>query len=335
MSRRPKLSIAIPTFNRTQMLREAIQSIVIASKGVENQIEILISDNGGLAENQTLCEEFKQSGIPFRYSKNETNIGMEPNILKALDLASGEYVWVFSDDDRMAPDAIEKVLERVFAGHDLIVTNFSIWDRSFKERRADWNFAIFEDRVFTNPSEVLGTFSCHFGYISCIVMKKSSLEDVSLEERNQFIGTGFSWIYSIYAGLLKHCSVAFISKSVVFNRSDNSTSYDWHHYFVTGTARVFRALKARGYPARAVRVANRRVLLDFVLYNLIGLRFEKIRRPGVLKLLFKAYSNEWIFWFACVPILILPFFILKMNRDVVIRLPQIIKRRRPTVLAVE
>lgn len=329
-----RLSFAIPTYNRPQALREAVQSIVVAATGFEDQVDITITDNGDGTAAKDAIQEASQSKVRIRYIKNEVNIGAERNLLKAVDMTEGEYIWNLSDDDRITSDAIKEVFKRIDAGHNLIICNFSIWSKDYSEVKVANNFRTVDDMTFTRADEALGRFSVQAGYISCVIMKRTSLYSVPISERDSFIGTGFPWLYPIYASLLSHCSVAFIAKLIVQNRSDNSVSYDWHNFFINGTTRIFKALQAKGYSPRAVRVANRRVILDYVIHNLLGLRLNKTKKRGLALLLVKAYPKEWLTWGVCLPIWTAPLSLVEKHRDDIIRLPYLLPVQRPTMLHV-
>ncbi len=51
-----------------------------------------------------------QQHLEIQYHKNESNIGVARNILKVVEMADGEFVWLLGDDDLLMPDAIDKVI---------------------------------------------------------------------------------------------------------------------------------------------------------------------------------------------------------------------------------
>ena len=105
---RPKLTIAIPTYNRAKQLEECIKR-VISYKG-ENEIEILISDNASSDDTQDIVHELKKLHPEILYYRNPQNLGFDGNFLNCFEHANGEYIWLLSDDDIILPGAIESVL---------------------------------------------------------------------------------------------------------------------------------------------------------------------------------------------------------------------------------
>jgi glycosyltransferase involved in cell wall biosynthesis len=99
----PKVSVIIPTFNRAAFLEKAIKSIISQNF---NSFEIIVSDNASTDNTEDLVKSFGSERII--YHKNEQNIGIVGNHNKALELATGEYIHIFSDDDLMNQDSILK-----------------------------------------------------------------------------------------------------------------------------------------------------------------------------------------------------------------------------------
>lgn len=111
-----KLSICIPTYNRSQWLTNCLESIRIASLSLDlnvtKQFEVCISDNGSSDETQIVISEFlKQSVFRVKTRANLTNQGIVRNFLDVVQLAEGEFVWLIGDDDLLMPDAIIELLE--------------------------------------------------------------------------------------------------------------------------------------------------------------------------------------------------------------------------------
>jgi hypothetical protein len=54
-----------------------------------------------------MVESYQKKYANIRYHRNEIRIGMIPSILNVAQMGSGEYIWLFSDDDIMDPTAIK------------------------------------------------------------------------------------------------------------------------------------------------------------------------------------------------------------------------------------
>jgi len=108
----PKVSIAIPTFNRVELLKRAVESVNFQDY---SNIEIIISDN---CSNDSTAQYLKtlQSNPLVIINQNSNNIGMVKNWDKCLELSSGEFFLLMSDDDYF----IEKnAINRLVSGFNL------------------------------------------------------------------------------------------------------------------------------------------------------------------------------------------------------------------------
>lgn len=88
------LSIAIPSFNRIDSLQKTLASLSSLAK--QDEIEILVVDNA--SDDGTwewLSSEHENLGIKIK--RNPFNFGIEGNVIQALVLATGRYIWLLSD----------------------------------------------------------------------------------------------------------------------------------------------------------------------------------------------------------------------------------------------
>lgn len=98
----PRVTVAIPTWNRAGYLRDALASVLTQTFA---DIEVLVSDNGSTDETAEVVASFGDPRV--RHLRLPENIGLLPNLARALHLGSAPYVTVFGDDDLMAPRNLE------------------------------------------------------------------------------------------------------------------------------------------------------------------------------------------------------------------------------------
>ena len=98
----PKFSFVIPTYKRGELLRYAIESILIQVAG-EN-VEILIGDNN--PERQNITEQYVSSLTDNRisYYKHQKNLGAAGTWTRVCQLAQGEWIIMLHDDDMLYSD---------------------------------------------------------------------------------------------------------------------------------------------------------------------------------------------------------------------------------------
>lgn len=118
---RPLLSIGIPTFNRATRLRVALEALLPQTKSCNEQVEVLVSDNASTDDTALVIEDFSRK-FSIRSSRNQNNLGPVSNMIHlATKMACGEYVWILGDDDLVAPDAVQRVLDTIRAHQNLDV----------------------------------------------------------------------------------------------------------------------------------------------------------------------------------------------------------------------
>ncbi len=106
-----KLTICIPTYNRSTHLNNCLNSIYLNGK-ILDDIDICISDNNSTDNTYEIINFFKNK-MNIKYNKNENNIGVARNILKSISMSNSEFCWVIGDDDLLFDNAVEEVLKKI------------------------------------------------------------------------------------------------------------------------------------------------------------------------------------------------------------------------------
>lgn len=124
------LSIIIPTYNRSNYLILNLQRLTDSIRRLRkfSEIEIVISNNHSIDNTDELIKEFIKSNPSFNisYYKQESNIGLEKNVLFVLDRAQGNYVMFLGDDDYISKEYLIEVLEKINLNTDtkVIIPSF-------------------------------------------------------------------------------------------------------------------------------------------------------------------------------------------------------------------
>lgn len=93
----PLVSVIIPTFNRKDLLKIAIDSVL---KQSYSNIEIIVTDNASSDGTCYLMEDYSVNNKCIKYIRRNENIGPHKNALYAYkEYAKGKYVFFLSDDD--------------------------------------------------------------------------------------------------------------------------------------------------------------------------------------------------------------------------------------------
>ena len=120
----PLVSIAIPTVNRLDYLKEAVGSALAQTYG---HVEVLIGDEGVSEAIGAWAGHAAEREPRIRYQRNPRRLGLAGNWNALADMARGEFTVIIGDDDRLLPNFVETLMTArgpktavVFANHYLI-----------------------------------------------------------------------------------------------------------------------------------------------------------------------------------------------------------------------
>lgn len=110
------VSIVIPTYDRPEYLKQAIESAI---RQTYQNTEIIISDNCSPKSPQYIVDSFQDPRI--RFHQNEKNLGASANIRNSMMLAKGKYVASLHDDNLWRPNFLERLVFHLETNSDLVL----------------------------------------------------------------------------------------------------------------------------------------------------------------------------------------------------------------------
>lgn len=114
----PLISVIVTTYNRKQLLKETIQSILNQSLG---DFELIVVDNFSDYSFFELMDSFKDDRIRCVQNKNDGIIAVNRNV--GIREAKGEYLAFCDDDDLWEPNKLELQMESLESkSADLVYT---------------------------------------------------------------------------------------------------------------------------------------------------------------------------------------------------------------------
>ena len=96
-----KFSVCIPTYNRAQFLKEAIESVLSQTY---SDFELVVYDDGSTDETEEVIRSFRDKRI--RYYKASENRGRPYARNSCIDLSKNEWLVWLDDDDKMEPELL-------------------------------------------------------------------------------------------------------------------------------------------------------------------------------------------------------------------------------------
>ena len=191
----PLVSIGLPTYNRPDRLRHALDCI---TSQTYTNLEIIVSDNASPGpETEQVINYFTQLDKRIKHFRQETNIGGTNNYKFVLNEARGKYFAWFADDDACDVNYIAELVSCLESRPDFVLAmcDVLIRDEINSTAREEKLTSIRVDKVENNWFTARKVF---FAYPTSNV---------------------FFCIYGIYrTQVLKECRLNFLSrwKQIVF-----------------------------------------------------------------------------------------------------------------------
>jgi glycosyltransferase involved in cell wall biosynthesis len=94
----PKVSVVIPTYNRSELLRRTLQSVLDQTF---TDFEVIVSDNASTDDTAEVMASFDDPRV--QYTRLPENIGMLGNLTRCFRLGDAPYVMLLHSDDLIRP----------------------------------------------------------------------------------------------------------------------------------------------------------------------------------------------------------------------------------------
>jgi glycosyltransferase involved in cell wall biosynthesis len=120
------LTIAIPTYNRPDKVTNTISRLL---PQLNSTVKIMVLDNCSKVNVKEYVTAQLGDDVlnKVHIIRHRVNIGGDANFQRCFELSETPYTWMLGDDDMVAENAVELILEEInnFQDHDLIGINFN------------------------------------------------------------------------------------------------------------------------------------------------------------------------------------------------------------------
>ena len=106
----PKVTIGIPTYNRSKFLRRCLKNVLLQTY---KDFVIAVSDNNSDDDTEQVVKEFQKTDNRISYYKQKENIGLLGNIVHGQKNFKTPYYCLLQDDDLLFPDALENLVNAI------------------------------------------------------------------------------------------------------------------------------------------------------------------------------------------------------------------------------
>lgn len=289
----PILSICIPTFNRSTLLNECLQSIIIAIEKKStyiNLVEIIISDNCSTDDTFIVANYFCQKYTFIRYYKNDKNV-IDLNFYLAAERSIGKYVWIFGDDDVFLSNTFDIIFEHLYNDYSLIISNYSLWDFKLSKCLKESYLQRSKIKQIKDHNILMKLFGLRLAFISCIIIKRDSFLSFDKEIYTNNIHTGFPFLLTVYFSQINNCKAFFITDTLFIQRGNfkHASKEWWYKVFLIGSNSIFDMLKNYGYKDSAITSAKLKILNSDIKEDIIYRKVNNDNINFVFKNLLKIY----------------------------------------------
>jgi abequosyltransferase len=298
-----KLSICIPTYNFGAFIAQTLDSII---PQLLPGVELVILDGGSSDNTPKVVRAFLDRGLPISYLRQEVRGGIDRDMARTVELARGEYCWLFSSDDIMKPGAIGIVLEEIQSGHDIYICGLTLCDFDMNVisehpvSRAGRGevFDLKRDADRRRYFRLAETTTALFSFMGSLIFKRERWHQHELERG--YINSLWAHVVRILRMIPNGLKVKYLGESLLNKRSGNDSFMERglvHRYAmaIDGYHRIANDIfGARSLEARHIR----RVLVnEFPPRIFFFLKEDSLKAgrgteiPEIDRLVHKAYCD--------------------------------------------
>jgi abequosyltransferase len=224
-----KLSVCIPTYNFGEFIGETLASIL---PQVVAGVEVVVLDGGSTDETPAVVREFQARYPALRYHRRAERGGIDRDMALVVELARGEYCWLFSSDDTMKPGAIAQVLGQVRSGLDVYLCGLTLCtcdmrplkDHPVMDARSELVFDLGREDDRRAYFERAETTTAFFSFLGSVIFKKMRWDAIPLDE--DFVGSCWAHVARIFRMIPSGLSVKYLAESYLWKRCDNDSFMD-------------------------------------------------------------------------------------------------------------
>lgn len=225
----PLLSICMPTYNFGAFIGETLASIV---PQLTPAVEIVVLDGGSTDDTPQVVEPFASRHPSLSYVRQAFRGGIDRDLARSVELARGDYVWLFSSDDVMKAGALNRVLREIRVGVDLYLCGLTLCDKQMHVlgehpvSNAAWG-SVFQlanvverERYFA----LAQTTTAFFSFMGSLIFRRAKWQEGQLEDT--YVGSCWAHVARFMRLMRGGLTVKYFGESLQFKRGDNDSFMD-------------------------------------------------------------------------------------------------------------
>jgi abequosyltransferase len=213
----PLLSICIATYNRADYIGETLDSII---PQLTDDVELLVVDGASTDDTENVMRNYLKKSDKIRYIRFPQKGGVDQDYDKSVELARGDFCWLFTDDDLLKPGAVAAVKSAIGAGYGLVIVNAEVQDRELSGVLQSQRIRMKENKIYaSNEMENLFIDAMWLlSFIGAVVIRRSTWLS---RERKLYFGTEFIHVGVLFQRPMEEAAI-IISQPYISIRYGNS-----------------------------------------------------------------------------------------------------------------
>ena len=320
----PRLSICIPTYNRARYLAELLDSIIAQDRP---DIEVVVSDDASPDDTVAVAEGYRDRIANFTLLAQPENIGLDRNFLAVVAAATGDYIWLMGDDDRIEPGGAARVLAALDRWPDACGLTLGVIDYDVRMRGMVGVRRMPPTQGLTGVGAVFGELADVLGFMSALVVDRRKWQAAAAEPAAEAYRNYYIQVYLVgrIVGQSGHWGV--VQEPCVGFRTGNDqfeAKLGWLRRLEIDVAAYDQLADGLlAHDAAAHAAMRRRVFDTHVMARLNNAKTARGRTPAVWRAalhLFRHYGAMPRYWTRALPTLFAPKWCVRHARTLYKRL---------------
>ncbi len=307
------LSIIIPTLGRCDYLKITLDAIYPQLEKAHNKVELIVSINASKDNTLDFLKEYKLTHPLLEWHYFSESVTAYESFDRSVELASGEYVILFGDDDVPMPSWLDSVLSLLENNYDVTLFHYNVieghdyGDKILRDLRLvdSKGHNSFIERA--NVEDFALKYSVSSGFMSSLIFKKNVWDRGKVKYDSTLVG--YAHLYVIFSGALNtkciYSSVPLVYKRLPYIRDWTSS---WAEYALIEIPYLMKELDANGLSVSLYENWNKTYNKSFIkyVYTLMNATIDRKKYRTKCSIInkfqqsvFRKFCTYFIIW--CIP----------------------------------
>lgn len=306
------LTIGIPTYNRAFELDNSLSVLLPQIKPFKNYIRLVVSDNASTQDNKTIIDKYIAKGYEIEFVLHAINLGMDGNFSFLYENASSKYVWMLSDDDLLAKNGIETIINILLSKENfgsVYLSNmwYDVNDKHINIPKL-LEYRHHSVDFYDDGLKYFEKINYWVTFLSAHIVNKEMLKDKV--DIKRFQGTHLALLSWIIPAMFQNIPNAIINGSVLVCKGNNQGGYRLVEVFAKNFNVILDYFIKIGYPKQIKSVINRKLLREYFIHFILSGKEQKLTATSYAKedwslALITQYYGNFDFYLYTLPAIIL------------------------------